>query len=260
MGPIEVCKIFDLVLPKAEIIFPKKTIETVSPADLVQGIIDIRKRLLCVQQIPHLMWKSSLFTEATLKNNSARFANAKIKDSPKNRYGVWLFDCMAPDEESGGNIVGFYTDIMTDSVSTNLLIAWIIQYENTKKHKIPLALRIFGYISMDEEWGSAYCIGAAIDFLEQHVRLEQQRFPRAERRRIIKDKKQAPEIYTVVLRAPTNHALYGSRSVEWKCQWMVEGHFRRYRNGKETFIKAYKKGPKDKPLKPKSRPLYLVQR
>ena len=48
--------------------------------------------------------------------------------------------------------------------------------------------------------------------------------------------------------------------VDWSCQWVVKPHLRRYKSGKVVQVRAYTKGPRDKPLKAVDNRVNVVKR
>jgi hypothetical protein len=39
------------------------------------------------------------------------------------------------------------------------------------------------------------------------------------------------------------------KQIDWSCQWLVRPHRRHYSNGTSTWVRAYIKGPDNKPLR-----------
>lgn len=90
--------------------------------------------------------------------------------------------------------------------------------------------------------------------------------PRAERRRLVRHGGVAPDVRVITLRRSVHNAGKSEgQLIEWSWQWIVRGHWRNQffpSTGKHepTFIRPYVKGPEDKPLKPITDPIYLVNR
>jgi hypothetical protein len=50
----------------------------------------------------------------------------------------------------------------------------------------------------------------------------------------------------------------GASDRTYHCRWLVSGHWRHYRTGDKTWIRAYVKGPKGAPWK--GRPVHLLRK
>lgn len=50
------------------------------------------------------------------------------------------------------------------------------------------------------------------------------------------------------------------KAVDWRCQWVVREHVRRYKSGKVVTVKAYVKGPDDKPFHAPVDRIHVVRR
>ena len=85
---------------------------------------------------------------------------------------------------------------------------------------------------------------------------------RTERKQLARNGyKHEPSLRVVKIRRPQRKESEGSRSVDWSCQWTVEGHWRKFKNGHPPiYIHSYVKGPEDKPLKAKAETIFNVVR
>lgn len=64
-----------------------------------------------------------------------------------------------------------------------------------------------------------------------------------------------PQVYLVEIKGGVEES--GGRSDrEYHCRWMVRGHWRRYKDGRKTWVRPYIKGPAGAPWK--GRPVYVL--
>ncbi len=100
-------------------------------------------------------------------------------------------------------------------------------------------------------------LSASAAFLKMKVAAkERTRLPRPERRRMKKEGKTEPELYTVSLRKSQGRAEYAGdgEPIERDCHWMVSGHWRRQwypsvEKHAPLWIDGYVKGDTTKPFK-----------
>jgi hypothetical protein len=116
---------------------------------------------------------------------------------------------------------------------------------------------------------------AAFHFMEQEfVTQERATFPRHVRRAAeLGRRPPLPEVKTVTLRRaasepkPPGHV---PAEVDWSCQWLVAGHWRKQlcksltKKGdyeyRPVYVRAHVRGPEDKPLREPKGPVYVVRR
>lgn len=108
-----------------------------------------------------------------------------------------------------------------------------------------------------------YCFFA---FLSQRITVATPlRADRATRRRISQWQGPEPLVNVVELRRRDHrpHETDDHRDVEWSCQWIVRGHWHRYRTKdglQPRWVSPYVKGPDDKPLKRPRAEVFAVVR
>jgi hypothetical protein len=111
-------------------------------------------------------------------------------------------------------------------------------------------------------------IVAARHFLElEFVTNERHRLARPLRNQLARQHLPEPDIRTIVLRRGTRNdrpANGDHREVDWQCQWLVNGHWRKYfaKDGvwRRTWVNEHIKGPEDKPLKISEGTVYVARR
>jgi hypothetical protein len=86
--------------------------------------------------------------------------------------------------------------------------------------------------------------------MEQIVESHEAPLPRAARRRALRSLKHGT-VNVITLRRAKHQ--YDSDHVpimrNWTCRWIVQGHWRHYRDGHKTWIHPYIKGPDGMPIK-----------
>ena len=50
------------------------------------------------------------------------------------------------------------------------------------------------------------------------------------------------------------------RQIDWRCQWSVKEHVRRYKSGKTVTVRPYIKGPENKPFKLPNERVHQIRR
>lgn len=96
-------------------------------------------------------------------------------------------------------------------------------------------------------------IGAALAFMNQRIVVSSpHRADRATRRRLGLPSDHEALVRVIELRR-REHVTRDEEShtdVEWSCQWLVRGHWRRLEEGRRVvWVHPYRKGPEDKPLR-----------
>lgn len=68
-------------------------------------------------------------------------------------------------------------------------------------------------------------------------------------RRLARAKLEPRSITVIRLRRARYPREGEAQSIDWSCRWLVRGHWRRYQDGRQTYIAPYVKGPDDKPFR-----------
>lgn len=256
------------------------------PSSAVQLIQDTRNWIMSAQSF---YWKSDMFEYAVrISETAPAIYSLDLSKAPCNTGWFWLQDPWKapylqwdPNQNiQSGQIIALLWHIFLVENKRVLLVVPILEFPPKQNAIIPYHCMMWvegttlqdtvdrrkgslreGSVGVEWDLYPLQILQGCWEVLGQRIlRHSHQEVDRHTAKRAEKASFHAGGVQLVYWRKAVYAEKGPPRKIDWSCQWDVVGHTRHYKSGKVVEIPPYRKGPMDKPLKPKDIPLGVIAR